>query len=273
MMSLDNVLSNKYMHSAGLIAAYFLALFRFKTSVDPKLLSAMNIDGYCILPDFFSENICNMLVECFDEREPLATVFDNDRRIFGMEKISDLHQHLFADSVYLKSIGDAHVGAPQILIATMAAKLYAAPDKLGSGGGWHRDSFLPQYKAICYLTDVSEKNGPFEYVPGSHRLIPKVNFGLKAVTRDCANSTRYTQESIDEYCRTMGVESKFFVAKKGTVILCDTSGLHRGRPIMEGIRYALTNYYKSPRFFLDRRARKGKIYAYIDDTIRAMDGK
>ncbi|NOU22803.1 MAG: hypothetical protein HOO93_13655, partial [Methyloglobulus sp.] len=99
MMSLDNVISNKYMHSAGLIAAYFLALFRFKTSVDPKLLSAMNIDGYCILPDFFSENICNMLVECFDEREPLATVFDNDRRIFGMEKISDLHQHLFADSV------------------------------------------------------------------------------------------------------------------------------------------------------------------------------
>lgn len=270
MMRLDKVLSNKYMYSAGLVTANFLALFRFKTSVDPKLLNALNKDGYCILPDFFSENICSMLVQCFDEREPLAAIFDSDRRIFGMERLSDLHQHLFADSLFLKSIGDAHIGAPQIFIATMAAKLYAAPDKLGSGGGWHRDSFLPQFKAICYLTDVSENNGPFEYVPASHRLSNKLGFELKASTRRCANSPRYSQDSIDEYCRLMGVESEVFVAKKGTVILCDTSGLHRGRPIMEGIRYAITNYYKSPRWFMDRRARKGLVYAQIDDTMRIV---
>lgn len=261
MSMLDNVLSNKYLHATGLVVAHILSVFRSKTQVDPQILTALNNEGYWILPDFFSESICNMLVQNFDERESIATIVDSDRRIFGMEQVSELHQHLFADSVFLKSIGDVHVGMPQILTTTMAAKLYAAPDKLGSGGGWHRDSFLPQFKAICYLTDVCEANGPFEYVPGSHRLTNKLKFALKTATRTHSNIPRYTQASIDEYCRVMGVESKFFVARKGTVILCDTSGLHRGKPIMEGIRYAMTNYYRSPRLFLDRRAGKGKVYA------------
>jgi hypothetical protein len=36
---------------------------------------------------------------------------------------------------------------------------------------------------------------------------------------------------------------KTFTASAGTLILVDTSSIHRGMPILEGCRYALTNYY------------------------------
>ena len=33
------------------------------------------------------------------------------------------------------------------------------------------------------------------------------------------------------------------MAKAGTLILVDTSSIHRGMPIIAGVRYALTNYF------------------------------
>ena len=36
---------------------------------------------------------------------------------------------------------------------------------------------------------------------------------------------------------------KTILGKMGTLILVDTSTLHRGSPIKKGTRYALTNYY------------------------------
>ena len=35
----------------------------------------------------------------------------------------------------------------------------------------------------------------------------------------------------------------FITGKAGTLILFDASLIHRGRPLEEGCRYALTNYY------------------------------
>ena len=37
----------------------------------------------------------------------------------------------------------------------------------------HIDTFHPTVKAFYFLTDVAEDEGPFVYVPGSHRLTPK----------------------------------------------------------------------------------------------------
>ena len=37
----------------------------------------------------------------------------------------------------------------------------------------HSDTFHPSVKAWLFLTDVPEDEGPFTYVPGSHRLTPQ----------------------------------------------------------------------------------------------------
>ena len=33
-------------------------------------------------------------------------------------------------------------------------------NNLGSGGGWHKDAYYPQFKSILYLNDVDNKKFP-----------------------------------------------------------------------------------------------------------------
>src|SRR5947208_506487 len=55
-------------------------------------------------------------------------------------------------------------------IDTILAKVIdAIPENNGSGDGWHRDGHSFQFKSILYLSDVNDTNGPFEFLPGSHK--------------------------------------------------------------------------------------------------------
>lgn len=102
----------------------------------------------------------------------------------------------------------------------------------GSGGGWHRDSLnRRQLKLMIYLTDVNDANGPFEYKKSSHRFYHKLRFNM------FRQSVRF-----NELSSVLKPESDVLVGKKGTAIIFDSSGVHRGRPIMSGERYALTYY-------------------------------
>ncbi|HYI07949.1 MAG TPA: phytanoyl-CoA dioxygenase family protein [Thermoanaerobaculia bacterium] len=236
-----------------------------------KHLAELSRFGVSVMDNFLDGRWCDELIERFDALESIAKPYDNDRRIFAIERISSVHFHTYADSKILNEIGVQYTGVPQELLATMAAKLYADPNALGSGGGWHRDSFLPQYKAICYLTDVTADNGPFEYIPGSQRLKNKFLYDFRSRLRRGPVTSRYEQAEIDEYCSFFDITPRVFTAPRGTVILVDSSGLHRGRPIKEGIRYALTNYYKSSRLLFSERGRDGGIYGNIDETLKAYE--
>ena len=58
-----------------------------------------------------------------------------------------------------------------------------------------------------------------------------------------ASYPRFSEDEISEIVSHMDTEVTSYTAKKGTVILADVRGLHRGMPIEEGLRYAVTNYY------------------------------
>jgi hypothetical protein len=88
---------------------------------------------------------------------------------------------------------------------------------------WHLD-FDDKHllKAFLYLVDVDTDTGPFEYVPGSqpggrHSMAwPWTPFGTDRVSED-------------ELARRLpDAAVKTFTAPRGTLILCNTSGLHRG---------------------------------------------
>ncbi|MDB4016221.1 hypothetical protein N9483_07685 [Flavobacteriaceae bacterium] len=128
----------------------------------------------------------------------------------------------------------------------MLNKITAGEGNLGSGEGWHRDSPIsPQYKAILYLTDVSDSNGPFQYMSktNSFENIIKIAKILKSKISDY----RYSNNNIDKLLDN-GFDIKTFKAKKGTLILADTRGIHRGKIIEKNYRVALTryNFYKEP---------------------------
>ena len=131
-----------------------------------------------------------------------------------------------------------------LLQFTLAAKLSFKPGNLGSGQGWHRDSYSRQFKAMLYLTDVCKDSGPFEYIIGSHRYGKIIREIMHKKTNGKSISySRFTQDDVDLIKSNLAMKSIKYEAKKGKVILFDSRGIHRGAPIRRGSRYALTNYY------------------------------
>ena len=128
-------------------------------------------------------------------------------------------------------------------MTTLAAKVVAKPKNLGSGGGWHRDSmYEKQIKAILYLSDVSENNGPFQYVVGSNN---KASVLRTLNLHHGENLKRFRSEDLEAWCQRNQARIETITGSAGDVILVDTRGLHRGKPIVSEVRYALTNYYSA----------------------------
>ncbi len=215
-----------------------------------KLLATLRSDGVVALPSFFNEQECKELINAYTGiDDKYVRTEKNDRRVFGIHTLSTPHKKLFHDNELFKEIGEAYLGEEAVLQTTMAAKI--TPDRnveFGSGGGWHRDSFSRQFKAVAYLNDVDINNGPFQYIKGSHKMsnIKKVLFSLPK--RKNANDARYSESEIDTICNICNQEITKFVAPKGSVILADVRGIHTGVPIETGYRYSIFNYYIAKSF-------------------------
>ncbi len=100
---------------------------------------------------------------------------------------------------------------------------------------WHRDPDDPfLLKIFIYLNDVNMNNGPFTFAPGSHTM----PFGKWE--RQVNLSNRYIEFNA--------------VGEKGTIIIADTNGLHKGLLPEQGHRILLTINYTSlnPRFGVNK---------------------
>jgi hypothetical protein len=116
-----------------------------------------------------------------------------------------------------------------------------ATDERVASQNWHVD-FDDKHllKAFVYLSDVGADHGPFEYVPGSqpggrhHDVRPWVPMGYGRV------------DDADVAKSVPAEEIASFTGPKGTLILCNTSGLHRGGFATAGPRVLATATYCSP---------------------------
>jgi len=116
-----------------------------------------------------------------------------------------------------------------------------ATDERVASQNWHVD-FDDKHllKAFVYLSDVGADHGPFEYVPGSqpggrhHTVRPWTPMG-------------YGRVPDEDVARSVPAEEiATFTGPKGTLILCNTSGLHRGGFATAGPRILATATYCSP---------------------------
>jgi hypothetical protein len=105
---------------------------------------------------------------------------------------------------------------------------------------WHRDSEDHKLvKMFIWVRDVDLNTGPFHYILGSHMTGKFGNF--------------YPQTRLQsQYPPLEEVEKKFsqdqmkvFTGKAGTMILCDTSGLHKGGAPLTGKRLLFTSLFSS----------------------------
>lgn len=215
-----------------------------------ELYNELMTNGVAVIPNFYSEEECQQMREEVDRLSAEKAIdYANDKRIYGIQKLSDIFKEGHHDNKMFRKIGEAYVGDELILQSTMAAKIVPdAKEEFGSGGSWHRDSFSRQFKAIAYLDDVDIDNGPFMYIKGSHTMD-----SIKKVIDELGDHTpgdyRYTNDEIEKIQTILGKEITYFTAPKGTLVLADIRGLHTGMPIKSKHRYTVFNYYIAKSFY------------------------
>ena len=197
--------------------------------------------GCTSLGQKLDDEVAKQIRDCVDKHlsNPDVNVWRDqgasDERIFGFEDLESSLVDLCSIDELL-DVGSKYIGRRLTNWFMMANRVRYAEGNLGSGGGWHRDSVFPhQFKSIFYLSDVASENGPFEYVPFSHLTKEKLSI-RNTISLDQSRIT-------DKDFQTSHLESDTFTGPAGTLILADTRGIHRGRPIEKGVRYAITIYY------------------------------
>jgi len=94
---------------------------------------------------------------------------------------------------------------------------------------YHADTYSGKYKSFIYLTDVTDVSyGPFSYIKGSHRpsrIRRRFRSFVNNRFRDVPSTNAVVYDDSDaETC----------VAPRGTLVIANQAGLHRGIPQEKG---------------------------------------
>lgn len=232
-----------------------LTQFYYKQPVDSsdlveQCMKEVREKGFFVVENFLSTSECDRcrkeVDEVFEKHHDKLWIGDKeaDKRVFGIEKVSALISNKFYNDDFITQARENYYSLKDEFIVgcTMANKIIPIEGNLGSGGGWHRDSVnVKQFKSILYLSDVGPNNGPFQYLEGTQYKKTVIDGIIKHQFQH--NHNRFSEKEIEKLLAEKKYPLHTFTGKAGTLLLVDTSGIHRGKPIYEKHRYALTNYY------------------------------
>ncbi len=242
---LGNRLLNRLgLHVARLIVAHGarrIRLLYIAPFIDKKLRQAYWRDGFILIEDFLLadefEELCSDVRQKGKELEVRECIQGDtltqrvlldeaaSAQLPGVRKLIDNKRYLglmaFVGATYKRPLFYIQ------RIANGAANGAADPQK-----NLHSDTFHPTMKAWFFLDDVTSDKGPFNYVPGSHRLTMgrlkweyerSVNIHQQADTY----SKRGSMRASDDDLKTMGYGPRRAVTvKKNTLVVADTHGFH-----------------------------------------------
>lgn len=159
----------------------------------------------------------------FDIKNPVSPIYKYDpQQLLESQDIEDL----VTDQSFL-AIAQEYFGCRPIL--DNVNMWWSAPfDKKGTSEAaqmYHFDLDRIKFlKFFIYLTDVDSDNGPHCYVKGTH----------KRKARALLSEGRRTHEEMAKwYSKSDMVE---LCGEKGTIIISDTIGFHKGKPLVKGHR-------------------------------------
>jgi hypothetical protein len=201
--------------------------------------------GIKILPSLISQNEIKDLTDCLFN--PSSASFIKPNRVITQSGDSDtryiykLSRKELLDSIPIDRIFSQlgpSFGTPRLVVAGI---LKGCKGNIGSGEGWHRDSWFSQTKVLIYLTDQLCSEGAFQYIINSHNFISKIKDFL-AQKNDRLNNDNYH------------INPNLYTAlgNKGDGVAFDATGIHRGAPLFAGERLALTFYFFPKYMNLDK---------------------
>lgn len=203
--------------------------------------------GICILENFFDDVVITNFIKefetIFNTYKDSIDILDKeecskDERIIHAEKYSNYIKNNFYNNLFLNEIALKY--NKNLNKKTLLNKIvYEYGVTKNSGAGWHRHNHTCQFKALLYLSDVTNENGNFQFLTNSNTT--KIGFPKP---RNPNYNTRFHDETIDILIKNnSNINLHDIVGKKGTIILVDTTYIHRGNIIKNGERNAMTQYF------------------------------
>jgi len=222
-------------------------------------------NGFIAIENYATSDYCDACIADFEEgrnKYPQFVHHSDDIRLFGLENAYPSIRQFYEDPFLLK-IANLYPNKIVQQVFTLVNKVNANVTAYGSGGCWHKDWFFHEIKAMLYLCDVTEENGPFELIKGSHRL----NWIVKDIkTGGMKFKQNRLENEVDAIIQKHPDRHIVCTGKKGTLLLFDTSIIHRGKPLKSGSRYAMTNYYSDINIM-----KKVDYYKYMSPVITPKD--
>jgi hypothetical protein len=229
---------------------------RLARLVSPEDRAAFDRDGFVLKRNFLPPAIFDGLrQQVLDHRAPAREMLQGDtitRRIAldpavlaAMPAVADL---LAADGWrglmrYAGSFDSEPIAYIQTILSHVNDR---EPDPQTT---LHADTFHPTVKAWLFLTDVAEDEGPFVYVPGSHRMTPerlaweKQRSIVAGKGLDRLSSRGSLRIRPDELPMLGLAPPQAFAVPANTLVVADTSGFHaRGPSVRPSMRIEIWGY-------------------------------
>lgn len=212
----------------------------------------INENGFYIYKSYLSEKIVNKLVNLaennlgnyamdnlpieqkkemiFDRKDPKATTF-----LFNENLLLNnlLIQNIISDPLIISISQNYFKSLPMLAAVNMwwSTNFKKEPDKYAAQM-YHFDLDGTKWlKFFFYLTDVNSLNGPHIFIKKSHK-----NNGIPWSLRK-RGYERISDQEIHQYFSSDKICE--FLGKKGDLIIEDSRGYHKGKPVVENDRLIL----------------------------------
>lgn len=265
----SRLLNRMGLHVMRLVAAHAarrVRLLFIAPVVDKAYRDAYWRDGFVLIEDFLPSDqfhsLHNDVVakgKTLQVRECIQGDTLTHRILLDQQAARELPgvNHLIEDKRYLRLL--AFVGAtykrPLFYIQRIAngfARGDVDPQK-----SLHSDTFHPTMKAWYFLDDVLLENGPFTYVPGSHRLTMgrlkwEYERSVHIHEQENSYSRRGSFRADDDDLKAMGFgPRRAITVRKNTLVVADTHGFHcRGQAQSRASRLEIWAYCRTSPFSL-----------------------
>lgn len=211
-----------------------------------EIVRSLDEKGYHIFEEKLAPEVVDQLVQ-FAQNTPATPmpnyqqspdlIYDKDNLIapkynFDENKVcnNDTVQKLLKDKSLI-NIAQNYLGSKPVL--DRVAMWWSAPFNSDAQAQsavaqmYHFDMDRIKFlKFFFYLTDVEAQTGPHCYVSHSHKVLPK----------ELRRDGRFSNQEVKEIYPGQEVE---ITGSKGSIIVVDTRGLHKGKPLTEGERLLL----------------------------------